>query len=150
MGQRGEIFTTKVYAANGKKTFFFNVKENRYRDLFLNIVETKKKGESSFERHSMVIYKEDIHNFLNRFGDSLKLLTQGKESAESEFAADSGKRKYSFYVRRNKIGEYFLNITESRKDEDLMYQNESIRIFREQAADFQRGFDKAVEALLTK
>jgi hypothetical protein len=39
MGIRGEIFSTKVQLQN--RTYFFNVKENRMGDLYLNIVESK-------------------------------------------------------------------------------------------------------------
>ena len=39
MGIRGELFTTQVPAEN--RTYFFNVKENRLGDVFLQIVESK-------------------------------------------------------------------------------------------------------------
>ena len=37
MGERGEVFSTKLI--NNDRTYFFNVKENVYGDLYLNIVE---------------------------------------------------------------------------------------------------------------
>jgi glycerol kinase len=40
MGTRGEVFSSK--ASTAKRTYFFNVKENRLGDVFLNIVESKK------------------------------------------------------------------------------------------------------------
>ena len=40
MGARGELFTTQVYLDN--RSYFFNVKENRTGDVFLQIVESKK------------------------------------------------------------------------------------------------------------
>jgi hypothetical protein len=39
MGVRGEIFSNRVILPN--RTYFFNVKENRMGDLYLNIVESK-------------------------------------------------------------------------------------------------------------
>ena len=39
MGARGELFTTQVYLDN--RSYFFNVKENRTGDVFLQIVESK-------------------------------------------------------------------------------------------------------------
>jgi len=65
MGLRGEIFSSRSIA--GKRTYFFNVKENRNGDLFLNIVESKKNGENDFERHSLIVFKEDLENFLSSF-----------------------------------------------------------------------------------
>ena len=39
MGERGEVFATKLM--RNDRTYFFNVKENIYGDLFLNIVESR-------------------------------------------------------------------------------------------------------------
>jgi hypothetical protein len=65
MGLRGEIFSSR--AVSGRRTYFFNVKENRNGDLFLNIVESKKNGENDFERHSLIVFHEDLENFLDGF-----------------------------------------------------------------------------------
>ncbi len=50
-----------------KRTYFFNVKENRRGDLFMNIVESTKHGENGFERHSIMVYEEDMENFVEEF-----------------------------------------------------------------------------------
>ncbi len=63
MGIRGEVFSARAAAQSDKRTYFFNVKENRNGDLFLNIVESKKHGETDFERHQVVLFKEDIEAF---------------------------------------------------------------------------------------
>ncbi len=63
MGTRGEVFSSK--ASTAKRTYFFNVKENRTGDLFLNIVESKKSGEDQFERRSVIVFKEDLASFLS-------------------------------------------------------------------------------------
>ncbi|MGA2977122.1 MAG: DUF3276 family protein [Spirochaetia bacterium] len=65
MGTRGEIFSSKANTA--RRTYFFNVKENRTGDLFLNIVESKKSGEDQFERRSVIVFKEDLPAFLEGF-----------------------------------------------------------------------------------
>lgn len=72
MGIRGEVFSSK--AASGKRTYFFNVKENRHGDLFLNIVESKKQGESNFERHSIIVFNEDLDLFLQEFGKAVEFM----------------------------------------------------------------------------
>lgn len=71
MGSRGEIFSSKVFA--GKRTYFFNVKENRYGDLFLALVESRKdiNGEG-FERDQIVVYREDLYRFVNGLKEALK------------------------------------------------------------------------------
>ncbi len=65
MGIRGEVFSSKVQT--DQRTYFFNVKENRKGDLFMNIVESKKHGEAGFERHSVLVFEEDIENFMTEF-----------------------------------------------------------------------------------
>lgn len=61
MGIRGELFSTRF--SSQKRTYFFNVKENRKGDLFLNIVESKKQGDEAFERHSVIVFDEDLDSF---------------------------------------------------------------------------------------
>ena len=65
MGIRGEVFSSRVQTE--KRTYFFNVKENRRGDLFMNIVESTKHGENGFERHSIMVYEEDMENFTEQF-----------------------------------------------------------------------------------
>ena len=65
MGTRGEVFSSK--ASTAKRTYFFNVKENRTGDLFLNIVESKLSEEDRFERRSIIVFKEDLAAFLEAF-----------------------------------------------------------------------------------
>ncbi|MBN2353930.1 MAG: DUF3276 family protein [Spirochaetales bacterium] len=65
MGVRGELFSTR--AVSGRRTYFFNVKENRNGDIFLNIVESKKNGEQEFERHSIIVFREDLDGFVESF-----------------------------------------------------------------------------------
>jgi hypothetical protein len=72
MGIRGEVFSSKV--PSGKRTYFFNVKENRNGDLFLNIVESKKHGEMGFERHSIIVFQEDLEKFLNEFERAVEFM----------------------------------------------------------------------------
>ena len=64
MGTRGEIFSVRSNSKSENRTYFFNVKENRGGDIFLNIVESKKHMETDFQRHQIVIFEEDIPEFL--------------------------------------------------------------------------------------
>ncbi|MEW5817896.1 MAG: DUF3276 family protein [Spirochaetota bacterium] len=76
MGIRGEVFSSK--ASSGKRTYFFNVKENRHGDLFLNVVESKKNGEANFERHSIIVFNEDLDAFLAEFDKAVKFMRNKK------------------------------------------------------------------------
>ena len=77
MGIRGEVFSSKV--PSGKRTYFFNVKENRHGDLFLNIVESKKHGEMGFERHSIIVFQEDLDRFVDEFDKAVKFVKSKTE-----------------------------------------------------------------------
>ena len=72
MGVRGELFSTKVALQN--RTYFFNVKENRLGDLYLNIVESKNRDEGGFDRQSVILFADDLQEFLKGFDESLRVL----------------------------------------------------------------------------
>jgi hypothetical protein len=72
MGIRGEVFSTRVALQN--RTYFFNVKENRMGDLYLNIVESKNRETGGFERQSVVLFADDLSEFLKGFDESLRVL----------------------------------------------------------------------------
>jgi hypothetical protein len=72
MGVRGELFSTKVMLQN--RTYFFNVKENRLGDIYLNIVESKNRDEGGFDRQSVILFAEDLQQFLQGFDESLRVL----------------------------------------------------------------------------
>ena len=72
MGIRGEIFSNKVMLPN--RTYFFNVKENRNGDLYLNIVESKNREAGGFDRQSVIIFADDLQEFLKGFNKSLDIL----------------------------------------------------------------------------
>ena len=72
MGQRGELFSTRVLLQN--RTYFFNVKENRMGDLYLNIVESKNRETGGFDRQSVILFADDLQDFLKGFDESLHIL----------------------------------------------------------------------------
>ena len=72
MGIRGELFSTKVLLQN--RTYFFNVKENRLGDIYLNIVESKNRETGGFDRQSVILFAEDLSEFLQGFDEALKVL----------------------------------------------------------------------------
>jgi hypothetical protein len=97
MGIRGEIFSTKVQLPN--RTYFFNVKENRLGDLYLNIVESKNRETGGFERQSVVLFADDLTEFLQGFDESLKVLEKavrgkkrgGRVAGGKEDGAEEGR-----------------------------------------------------------
>ena len=75
MGERGEVFATKL--VRNDRTYFFNVKENIYGDLFLNIVESRPTDtEGRYLRQSVIVYQEDLGEFIKEFQKSLDFIKQ--------------------------------------------------------------------------
>ena len=87
MGVRGEIFSKRVMLPN--RTYFFNVKENRMGDLYLNIVESKNRESGGFERQSVILFSDDLQEFLKGFDESLRVM----EKAVREKKQSGGERK---------------------------------------------------------
>ena len=70
MGERGEVFSTKLM--KNDRTYFFNVKENIYGDLILNIVESRPTDtEGRYLRQSIIVYQEDMGEFIKEFQKSI-------------------------------------------------------------------------------
>ncbi|MDR2478775.1 MAG: DUF3276 family protein [Treponema sp.] len=87
MGIRGELFSTRVILPN--RTYFFNVKENRMGDLYLNIVESKNRETGGFDRQSVILFAEDLQEFLKGFDESLRVLE--KTEREKRKSGRAGK-----------------------------------------------------------
>lgn len=80
MGIRGELYTTQITLAN--RAYFFNVKENRTGDVFLQVVESKNRDGADFDRHQIAIFEEDMQKFLSGLDESLKFIQKNKKEKE--------------------------------------------------------------------
>ena len=114
MGRRGEVYSTRIFTDEGRKTFFFNVKENRYRDSYLNIVESRK-TDNGFKRSSLIVFDDDLEKFLTAFESSKGALAKRGESADIKISVGGGRREYLFraLLRGKRTS---LQITEKRED----------------------------------
>jgi hypothetical protein len=67
---RNEVFSKKVRA--GKRTYFFDVKEDRDQDYYLIITESKRKFEDGgFVKNKIFLYKEDFNKFSEAFTETI-------------------------------------------------------------------------------
>lgn len=103
MGIRGELYTTEVVLEN--RSYFFNVKENRTGDVFLQIVESKKGDGADFDRHQIAIFAEDMQKVLGGLDTALKFIdkeqknrkkarAEKKAAKDAKYGAGSEKRIY--------------------------------------------------------
>jgi hypothetical protein len=82
MGIRGELYSTRVGCEG--RTYFFNVKENRMGDMFLTVVESKPNESEGFERRSVVIFREDLQQFLKAFQGALDFMAAPPEGVAAK------------------------------------------------------------------
>ena len=80
MGARGELFTTQIYLEN--RSYFFNVKENRKGDVFLQIVESKNRDGVEADRHQIAIFAEDMQKFLQGLEKSLDYVEKDRKQRQ--------------------------------------------------------------------
>ena len=135
MGARGELFTTQVYLDN--RSYFFNVKENRTGDIFLQIVESKSRDGADFDRHQIAIFAEDMQKFLQGMDKSLSFIDKARRArvkAAREKKAEK-EAKYAKKVYYVKDGE-----KEAKRDDGIK------RTGRVHIVSKRSGADKANDA----
>lgn len=81
---RDDVYSKVVRA--GKRTYFFDVKSTRGRDLYMTITESKKHtaddGSVTFEKHKLFLYKEDFDKFKDGLDEVLAEIDRLRESGE--------------------------------------------------------------------
>ena len=83
---REEVYSKVVRAGN--RTYFFDVKATRKRDLYLTITESKKRfhkdGKFFFEKHKIFLYKEDFEKFADGFEDAISYIKENLPEMPAE------------------------------------------------------------------
>jgi hypothetical protein len=81
---RDDVYSKVVRA--GKRTYFFDVKSTRGRDLYMTITESKKHtahdGTVTFEKHKLFLYKEDFDKFKDGLEEVLEEIDRLRASGE--------------------------------------------------------------------
>ena len=142
MGRRGELFSTRQFTQDGKKTYFFNVKENRFGDLYVNLAESVK-NEHGFQRFSIMIFNEDLDLFKSEF-NKISVISMNDGRDTFEISTGSGKRKYKFMSKDGYKRETELVLIESLT-KDGGYNNQSIRVKKDDLHSFIAGVDQAIK-----
>lgn len=81
---REDVYSKAVRA--GKRTYFFDVKSTRGRDLYLTITESKKHthedGTATYDKHKIFLYKEDFDKFQDGLLDAFREIDRLKSTGE--------------------------------------------------------------------
>ncbi len=100
MGIRGELYTTEVVL--DKRSYFFNVKENRTGDVFLQIVESKKGDGADFDRHQIAVFAEDMQKVLGGLDNALKFIEKETKNRKKARAEKKAAKDAKFGVKTEK------------------------------------------------
>ncbi len=146
MSARSEVFSSRFYSNNGKKTYFFNVKENRFQDLFLTIVESRKEDNGKFNRTSIQIFGEMLEVFNDKIQDLGKVFSEGsvRESLDA-LKIENSKRYYEFKVFVRNDAHFDLTIFEKKVSEEPTHRFDSIRVNGEDYEFFLKYFALAYD-----
>ena len=109
---RDEIFSKSVRA--GKRTYFFDVKSTKGKDLYLTITESKKRfnddGKFFFEKHKLFLYKEDFDKFEEGFREALEAISKLKESGEYPDLKSDSFNEENEEIKSEKGGEGYTDV----------------------------------------
>lgn len=88
-----EVYSKVVRA--GKRTYFFDVKSTKGKDLYITLTESKKvhqDGREFYQKHKIFLYKEDFEKFSEGLQDVIgkidELKTSGEYQTENSYAGD--------------------------------------------------------------
>lgn len=150
MSERNEIFNIKTFAQHGQKTYFFNVKENRTKDVFINVVESLRREDGSFARNHILIFEKDSSFFavsMWNLQEASRIDYEGEgEVWRDEMISSDKKRKYVFKIIKNKRGLQFAYVLEVKDGEDeyeIEKTDRFVKIEEEDMDNFVIGFDRA-------
>lgn len=84
-----EVYSKVVRA--GKRTYFFDVKATKGKDLYITVTESKKSfsdGKEYYQKHKIFLYKEDFEKFAEGLTDAVNKIKDLQDSGEYPAAAE--------------------------------------------------------------
>ena len=81
-----EIYSDKI--TKGTRTYFFDIKKSENGDLYLKISESKKTSDG-FEHHRLMVFEEDLKDFVETLKKSLTKFKELKEPKQTDSKAYS-------------------------------------------------------------
>ncbi len=113
---RGELFTTQIQGEN--RTYFFNVKENRMGDVFLQVVESKNTDGAGFERHAVVVFEDEMQKFLQGLEQTLQFIEKNKKVRASKAVERAKEKRKNARPKVKKTGKKHVVRIVGKKDEE--------------------------------
>ncbi|MBS0645165.1 MAG: DUF3276 family protein [Verrucomicrobia bacterium] len=76
-----EIYSNKI--TKGSRTYFFDIKKSEKGDLYLKVSESKK-TENGYEHHRLMVFDEDLKDFVEALKKSLTKFKELKEPKQTD------------------------------------------------------------------
>ena len=96
MGARGELFTTQVTLDN--RSYFFNVKENRNGDIFLQVVESKSRNGEDFDELIRKYSEDDKSTYSFGKGDMDPAFETAAFNLGTDEISDIVESEYGYHI----------------------------------------------------
>ncbi len=109
---KSDIAYSTVVKAGKRRTYFMDVRRNRGDDYFITITEsTRKFNNDGYERHKILLYKEDFNRFLSHLKDSIDYV---KNDLRPDFDYEQAERRQADWEASQDVGE-----PKDKKEDDL-------------------------------
>lgn len=121
-GNNESVFSKRIKAGK-RRTYFFDVKENRGNDYFITITESKKRFDGDgYDRHKLFIYKEDFMKFIDALSETINHV---KTELMPDFDFNAFNHEYDENEERTETKEMIESIEKvAEKTEEVVPQNE--------------------------
>jgi len=85
--RRADFYSKSVRA--GKRTYFFDVKSTRAKELFITITESKRRfneadGRFTYEKHKIFLYGEDFEKFKDGLNAAVSFVENGEVQEDDD------------------------------------------------------------------
>ncbi len=115
-----EIFSKKIRA--GRRTYFFDVRSTKAGDYYMTITESIKdineRGESSYRKHKIYLYKEEFNNFKEAFNQVSEFIIseKGEEVISNKKSENTFKEENSEKDKQSNTNFTEVNFEDLGKD----------------------------------
>ena len=115
-----EIFSKKIRA--GRRTYFFDVRSTKAGDYYMTITESIKdineRGESSYRKHKIYLYKEEFNNFKEAFNQVSEFIIseKGEEIISNKKSENTFKEENSEKEKQSNTNFTEVNFEDLGKD----------------------------------
>jgi len=132
MGARGELFTTQVYLDN--RSYFFNVKENRTGDVFLQIVESKNRDGVEADRHQIAIFADDMQKFFQGMEKSLEFVEKDRKARAKAAKEKKAAKEAKYGAGKKKVYRTKSDKPEQKADDGIKRTGKVVHVVSKRPA----------------